>query len=168
MLSFIRKKFNIKRKTLKKNIHQYISKKKDICCEEEVDREVIIKSLFELYSHDDDSVETLHQDFCKFIGYKNALKTARDKQGLDLWNQIDQVGYKDNQLNEEEIKNALHEVPLYFLLSFLGYGYYKFKDELQPMVQPETPKMDPEEESLPPTITPQESTLITQSKTPKI
>ena len=89
MLSFIRKKFNIKRKTLKKNIHQYISKKKDICCEEDVDRDVIIDSLFELYTHSDEPLETLHNDFCKFIGYKNNLKASRDYQGLQLWNQID-------------------------------------------------------------------------------
>jgi hypothetical protein len=168
MLSFIRKKFSIKRKTLRKNIHQYISKKKDICCEEDVDRDTIIDSLFELYRNGDDPLETLHNDFCKFIGYKNNLKAARDHQGLALWDQIDQAGYKDKQINEEEVKKSLHEVPLYFLLSFLGYGYYKFKGELKPIVQPETPKMDTEQDSLPPTITPEESTLMTQSNTPKI
>jgi len=169
MLSFIRKKFKFsKTKTLKKNIHQYISKKKDICCEEDVDRDVIIDSLFELYSHGDDALETLHNDFCKFIGYKNNLKSARDRQGLALWDQIDQAGYKDKQIDEEEVKRALHEVPLYFLLSFLGYGYYKFKGEIQPLVQPDTPKMDSEEESLPPTMTQEDSSLITPSSTPKI
>ena len=169
MLAFIRKKFKLSnRKTLKKNIHQYISKKKDICCEEDVDRDVIIESLFELYTHDDEPLKTLHHDFCKFIGYQNNLKAARDRQGLALWDQIDKAGYKDKNIDEEEVKKSLHEVPLYFLLSFLGYGYYKFKGELQPMVQPDTPKMDTEEDSLPPTMTPEDSSLITPSNTPKI
>jgi len=169
MLSFIRKKFLSKRKTLRKNIHTYISKKKDICCEEDVDRDIVIDSLFKLYSNSkDDALETLHNDFCKFIGYKNNLKSARDQQGLDLWNQIDKSGYKDNKINEEEVKKALHEVPLYFLLSFLGYGYYKFKEDLNPIVAPETPKMNTDEESLLPTVTPEESSLMTPSKTPKI
>ena len=170
MLSLIRRKFNIsKRKTLRKNIHKYISKKNDICCEDDVDRDAIIDSLFDLYSHSvDDSLETLHNDFCKFIGYKNNLKSANDKRGLELWNQIDKSGYKNKELDQDVIKEALHEVPLYFLLSFLGYGYYKFKNDLQPINQPETSKMDSEADSLPPTMTPQTSTLITPSRTPKI
>jgi len=167
---YIRKQFSrFGKKTLRKNIHNYISKKKDICCEDEVDREVIIDNIFELYSHSlDDSIETLHSDFCKFIGYKASLKSSNDKKGLDLWNQIDKSGYKGEEIDENEIKKALHDVPLYFLLAFLGYGYYKFKDVREPVVEPETVKMDTLEKSFTPSVTPEESPLVTPSRTPTV
>ena len=171
MLSFIKRNFSrsrFKRNTLRKNIHNYISKKKDICCEEDIDREVVIRSLFELYSHGiSDPLETIHNDFSKFIGYQTKLKAANDKQGLDLWNQLDKSAFRKNELNREELESSLREVPLYYLLSFLGYGYYKFKDDIQ-IATPETPVLHSEDNSPPPSMEESTPPMETASKTPKI
>lgn len=136
MLSFLRKKFN--RNTLKRNIHRYVSKKKDICCEEDIDRKKAIEHLFDVYSEmsGDDYLNEINHDFVKFVGYKEELVKQKDRQGLSLWNEIDKSTYENKSVNREAITKALREVPLYYLLSFLGYAYYRYKEDVVPMTQP--------------------------------
>lgn len=111
-------------KTLRHKINKYICKK-DICCEEDVDRKMAIDHIFILYTEiasfmneQDEYLSYINNDLVKFIGYKVDLK--KDKEGLKLWNEIDR-----NTSSKEKIIEFLNKVPLYYLLSFLGYAYYK-------------------------------------------
>jgi len=125
-------KFFKRRKTLKNKIHKYISEKKDICCEQDVDRKVIIKQIIEKYKNickildePDEYLNYIDNDLVKFIGYKVDLKKNKDIEGIKLWNQLDKLMYENKLVSEEKIERILHDVPLYFLLSFLGYASYK-------------------------------------------
>ena len=125
----------MKNKTLKNKIHKYICKKKDICCEEDIDRKVVIEKIFERYKkiaefmyEKDLYLEYINNDLVLFIGYAIELKNKKDTEGLSLWNEIDKKMYKNNKLDESNIKSLLVDLPLYYLLSFLGYACYRNSD----------------------------------------
>ena len=125
-----------KRKTLKNKIHKYISKKEDICCENDIVRKDIIQLILKKYKiicknmgpagePVDEYLNYINNDLVKFIGYKVDLKKNKDIEGIKLWNQLDKRMYENKVVKEENIESLLHDVPLYFLLSFLGYASYK-------------------------------------------
>jgi hypothetical protein len=123
---------NSKRKTLKNKIHKYISKKQDICCENDIDRKIVIEQIIENYksickkmNEPDEYLNYINNDIVKFIGYLVDLKKNKDNEGVKLWNEIDKKMYQNKMVNEKKIENLLQDVPLYFLLSFLGYASYK-------------------------------------------
>lgn len=134
MLSLFRKHF--KRKTLKRNIQRYVTKKKDICCETDIDRNQVIDHIFQLYSEiagNKDSLVDIYADFSKFIGDKETLTKQRDAQGLAVFNELNQSMYTQQELDRDAISTVFHEVPLYYLMSFLGYAYYRHKEDVVPM-----------------------------------
>ena len=121
-----------KRKTLKNKIHKYISKKQDICCENDIDRKIVIQQIIEKYkiickkmNEADEYLNYINNDLVKFIGYLVDLKKNKDNEGVKLWNEIDKKMYQNKLVNEKKIEFLLQDVPLYFLLSFLGYSSYK-------------------------------------------
>ena len=121
-----------KKKTLKNKIHKYISKKQDICCENDIDRKIIVEQIIEKYkiicnnmNEPNEYLNYINNDLVKFIGYLVDLKKNKDNEGTKLWNEIDKQMYKNKLVNEKKIENLLQDVPLYFLLSFLGYASYK-------------------------------------------
>ena len=123
---------NNKKKTLKNKIHHYISKKQDICCENDIDRKIVVEQIIEKYKNicknmnePDEYLNYVNNDIVKFIGYKVDLKKNKDKEGVKLWNEIDKRMYENKNVNEKKVENLLQDVPLYFLLSFLGYASYK-------------------------------------------
>jgi len=129
---YILYKYNMKNKTLKNKIHKYICKKKDICCEEDIDRKIVIEKIFECYKkiaefmyEKDLYLEYINNDLLIFIGYSIELKNKKDTEGLNLWNEIDKKMFKNNNLDESNIKSLLEDLPLYYLLSFLGYACYR-------------------------------------------
>lgn len=131
---FNNKKCSKKRITLKNKIHKYISKKQDICCENDVDRKVVIQQIIERYKNickilnePDEYLNWINNDLVKFIGYEVDLKEKKDFEGLNLYNDIDKRMYVNKIVNEQKIEILLQDVPLYFLLSFLGYASYKEK-----------------------------------------
>jgi hypothetical protein len=132
MLSYLRKKFT--QKTLKRNVHRYISKQKDICCEENVNRDIAIQHLFDLYSdisgNENTALDEMHEDFMKFVGYKKNDK--KNYQGQLVYNQLNKETRSKGVLDKEAMMSALHEVPLYYFLSFLGYAYYRHKEDVVP------------------------------------
>jgi hypothetical protein len=122
----------VKNKTLKNKIHTYISKKKDICCENEIDRKTVIQQIITKYkiicknmNEPNEYLNYINNDLVKFIGYQFDMKKNKNKDGLKLWNQIDKKMYENKVVNEKKIDFLLQDVPLYFLLSFLGYASYK-------------------------------------------
>jgi len=115
------------KRTLKKRIHKYISNKPDICCESDIDRAVAIDQLFEKYKNIDgeEYLNSINNDVLKFIGYYVDLKKNKDREGMRLWNTIDKNSFDNGVVTEQKMVVLLNEVPLYFLLSFLGYASYK-------------------------------------------
>ena len=118
-------------KTLKKRINHYILTHEDICCEKEMDRKVMIEQLFalyekiaEFYNEKDNYLDYIDNDISTLIGYEVDLKNNKDIEGLKLWKEISKRTSKGNKL---KIMKLLNDVPLYFLLSFLGLAYYKYK-----------------------------------------
>jgi hypothetical protein len=128
-----KKHFRKNNKTLKNKINKYIFKN-DICCEDDVDRKIIIQDIFALYSEiasfmyeKDEYLSHIGNDLLKLIGYKIDLETKNDNEGVRLWNKIKSKITLNKTSNKEKMIEVLNEVPLYYLLSFLGYAYYKYK-----------------------------------------
>jgi hypothetical protein len=125
-------KFSKRNKTLKNKIHKYISKKQDICCENDIDRKLVIQQIIEKYKkicknmdEPDEYLNYINNDLVKFIGYKVDLNKNKDVDGLKIWNEMNKRMYENKMVNEQKIEHLLQDVPLYFLLSFLGYAAYK-------------------------------------------
>ena len=116
---------------LKNKILKYISKK-DICCIENIDKKVIIekillnyKKIGIMYNEENDYLSYLNNDIVVFIGYKIDLEKNKDIEGVKLWNTLDRKMYKNKKLNLVKIKLLLNELPLFYLLSLLGYSDYR-------------------------------------------
>lgn len=121
-------------KSLKNKINEYILKKQDICCEEDIDRKVMISQIFELYKQISEIMGESHEylswvnnDLLKFIGYKINLEKNKDVEGLHLWDELDKKMKENKKVVKEKVELLLKEIPLYLLISFLGYAYYKKK-----------------------------------------
>jgi len=122
----------MKQKTLKNKIHNYISKKQDICCEQDVNRKLITQQIVDKYksicknmNQPDEYLNYINNDMVKLIGYYVDFKKNKDKEGIKLWNKLDKRMFEKDTVNQQKIEELLQEVPLYFLLSFLGYASYK-------------------------------------------
>lgn len=118
-------------KTLKKRLVKYLCKKKDICCEADYDREVIIQQIIDLYKKQmenlgepEEYLNWISNDISIMIGYENSLKKDKDMEGLKLYKEFDKINV-NRKASMNKIISLLREVPLYFLLSFLGTAYYK-------------------------------------------
>jgi len=74
-------------------------------------------------------IDYLNNDLLIFIGYKIDLVNSKDQEGVQLWNELDKRMYANKKLSEPisepMVVRLLNEVPLFFLLSFLGYATYK-------------------------------------------
>lgn len=124
-----------KSKSLKNKIHHYINKKQDICCENDFKRDKVIEEIMELYmkiadlsDEKDEYLSYIDNDLVKFIGYYADLKNANDHEGIYLWKRISDYVNTNKKPDKTKIIRLLHEVPLYYLLSFLGMAYYNCKE----------------------------------------
>lgn len=122
-----------KNRTLRKKINEYILKKSDICCEEDLERNVVIDKIYknyekvaEMWGEKDDYLSYIVNDIPKFIGYKIDLNKVKDKQGVRLWNTLYNSTVKNKVAKKDLITKTLNELPLYYLLAILGYSYCKF------------------------------------------
>jgi hypothetical protein len=122
-------------RTLKNRITQYIcnTEKQDICCEEDIERTMAIDQIFDLYrklailfEEESEYLSYLDNDIVKFIGYKSDLEKNKDTKGVKLWKKIDSTIRKGKNISKNKIISLLMTIPLYYLLSFLGYAYYRY------------------------------------------
>lgn len=117
---------------MKTKIHAYISKKGDLGCVEDIDKIIVIGQIVEKYkniaSKMDESAEYLNHinnDLGKFIGYKCNLIKNGDNEGVQLWEELDEIVYENGVVSQDKVEKLLLEVTMYFLLSFLGYATYR-------------------------------------------
>jgi len=121
---------NNKAKTFKNRMNEYIFKN-DICCEDDINRKFVIQNIFTLYSeiaeffNEEDYLSYIDNDLGKFIGYGILLEEKNDIEGIRLQDEIDKKTNLNKTPNKKKIIKFLNEVPLYYLLSFLGYAYYR-------------------------------------------
>ena len=120
-----------KRKT-KKVITNYVLKKGDICCEKDMDRNLAIEDIFALYEEiadfmfeKENYLDYIQNDLVIFIGYRMMLEKANNKEGVDIWDAIFRRTMKNKVVNKARIVELLQDVPLFYLLAFLGYAQYK-------------------------------------------
>jgi len=110
-----------------KLITDYICKKGDINGKEYVERKIVIKEIIKLYKKIADKyaekelyVDYINNDISVFIGIKKFMEKKKDKEGIILWDLLSQ-----NTQTIEQVIKTLDEIPLYYLLSFLGYAQYR-------------------------------------------
>lgn len=124
-----------KNRTLKYKINNYILKKSDICCEEDLERPVVIDKIFksyekvaEFFGEKDDYLSYIANDIPVFIGYKIDLQKFRDRRGVRLFNILTDSTKQNKEVNKDKIIDLLNAVPLYYLLALLGYSYCKLPE----------------------------------------
>ena len=126
-----KKIYKNRKKSLKNQINKYIFKKQDICCEEDFKREDIIKQIFYLYKKkdgDEEYLDWIDNDLTIFIGYYADLANKKDKKGAKLFKKMEKATHASNAKQHlRNIKKLMADLPLYYLLSFLGGAYYKYK-----------------------------------------
>ena len=66
----------------------------------------------------------INNDLIGLIGYYSDLEKEKDKEGMRLWRELDKQMLENKDVKEEKVVGLLNEVPLYFLLSFLGFASY--------------------------------------------
>ena len=81
------------------------------------------------YVNKDEYLNSISNDLVIFIGYKVDL--VNDKNGAALWDELDKELGGNKKLggktNFTKIQKVLLEVPLSFLLAFLGLSAYKLE-----------------------------------------
>lgn len=120
-----------KNKTLKQRINQHVFNQGDICCTEDIDKKTVIEEIFSLYREiamsPDEYLDSVNNDLLVFVGYKVDLEKRKDVEGVQLWNKINRNMLTNKQLDETKIIKLMKDLPLYYLLAFLGNAYYKLK-----------------------------------------
>ena len=121
-----------KNHTLKRKINDYILNKSDICCEEDLERNVVIEKIYKNYEkvadffgEKDDYLSYVVNDIPKLIGYKIDLEKVNDKEGIRLHNKLYNSTVKNKVPKKDRITKTLSELPLYYLLAILGYSHCK-------------------------------------------
>lgn len=103
-------------------------KVKDICCENQYDRDKIIDLIIIIYKDyfpEDVYLEWIHNDLFLFTGDSEKFKIDKNLDKLEIEEFLDK---KLIGANETMYRNIMNELPLYYLLSFLGRSYYHQKN----------------------------------------
>ena len=121
-----------KQNKTRKIINNYFIKI-DICCDEDIEREKCINIIFDNYkiiaknnlSDESEYLDFLDNDLPIFVGYLSKLEKNKNKKAVKLWKYISKQSQYNNEINFEKIKKFLYDVPLFYLMSLLGYSTYK-------------------------------------------
>ena len=110
----------------------YILKKGDVCCENDIERKLVIQDILATYQELADFLFEkelylgyVQNDLLVFIGYRIDLEKGNNKEGLRIWDGLARMTETSKNPDKQKIVKILHNVPLYYLLAFLGYATYK-------------------------------------------
>jgi len=116
---------------LKKVITNYLLKKGDVCCEKDMDRKLIIQDILATYEEIADFLFEkelylgyVQNDLLVFIGYRVDLEKG-NQEGVRIWDGLARMTETNKNPDKQKLVKILHNVPLYYLLAFLGYATYK-------------------------------------------
>ena len=122
------------KRTIRKTVSNYILKKGDICCEKDIDRTLLIEDIFALYMdiaefmfEKEQYLDYVNNDLLVFIGYRMELEKGNNQEGVRIWDGLMNKMKKNNALDKDKIVRLLHQVPLFYLMAFLGYAQYKHR-----------------------------------------
>jgi len=120
-----------RKKTLKRVMTNYLLKKGDVCCEKDMDRKLIIQDILAIYEEIADFMfekelylDYVQNDLLVFIGYRMELEKG-NREGARIWDGLARMTLTNKNPDKQKIVKILHNVPLYYLLAFLGYATYK-------------------------------------------
>jgi hypothetical protein len=120
-------------KTLKRRLVKYLCKQKDICCEADYDRAVVIRQILDMYKtyytnegQPEEYLNWINNDLLGIVGYRSKLRKNNDSRGVRLWDELNNEMLTNDQVDIDKVVSLLESVPLYFLLAFLGSAYYRF------------------------------------------
>ena len=120
-----------RKKTLKLVMTNYLLKKGDVCCEKDMDRKLIIQDILAIYEEIADFMfekelylDYVQNDLLVFIGYRMELEKG-NREGARIWDGLARMTLTNKNPDKQKIVKILHNVPLYYLLAFLGYATYK-------------------------------------------
>lgn len=128
----------MKTKKIKYRVNDFIHKH-DICCENDqyalISRRIVIDQLFRLYHEmaehrkDTDTVMLMYlsREILWLMGGLKDMKTEEDRQ---MYLSIHRKMYRKRIPDKEGIVTVLHEIPLYYLMTLLGYAHYLHKQVL--------------------------------------
>jgi hypothetical protein len=109
----------------------YLLKKGDVCCEKDMDRKLIIQDILAIYEEIADFMfekelylDYVQNDLLVFIGYRMELEKG-NREGARIWDGLARMTLTNNVPDKQKLVKILHNVPLYYLLAFLGYATYK-------------------------------------------
>ena len=109
----------------------YLLKKGDVCCEKDMDRKLIIQDILAIYEEIADFMfekelylDYVQNDLLVFIGYRMELEKG-NSEGIRIWDGLARMTVTNKSPDKQKIVKVLHHVPLYYLLTFLGYATYK-------------------------------------------
>ena len=109
----------------------YLLKKGDVCCEKDMDRKLIIQDILAIYEEIADFMfekelylDYVQNDLLVFIGYRMELEKG-NSEGIRIWDGLARMTVTNKSPDKQKIVKVLHNVPLYYLLTFLGYATYK-------------------------------------------
>jgi hypothetical protein len=115
-----------KTKKIRQKINDYIHKH-DICCEKQelamINRRMVIEQLLRLY----EEIAEWRKDKGNFnylaMDILYLMQRTKDDD-FPLFQSIERKMYKKDKYDKERIRAFLYEVPLYYLMSLLGYAHY--------------------------------------------
>jgi len=125
------------------NLNHYICKNNTAYTDEPHDKPAIINEILHLYKKytdevlgekDDQYLNWINNDLLNLVGFKIDLMQRKNKEGLNLWNELDEKMTSDGKPTLEKVQFVLDELPLHLLFSFLGYAHYKnFSNKREPL-----------------------------------
>lgn len=125
------------KKTLKNRIRNYhCNSGSRMLSDGDMDREEIVQQIIAKYKiiaknieEPDEYLSWLSNDITVFIGFRVELAKRKNKEGLKLWDEMTAKSWDSTETSElsrlERIKTFLGELPMYYLLAFLGFAAYK-------------------------------------------
>jgi hypothetical protein len=110
------------------NLYLTQSKRQDLCCETHIKRKDLITKIIDCYkkryADSNDYENWLSNDITLLVGVYNQMMQEGDNEGLSLTQEMEQRMQLNGKNDIKRIKRLLMELPLYFLLSLLGYAHY--------------------------------------------
>ena len=110
------------------DIKDFIFKKGDVCCKEDVSKKQAILFLIRHYKKESPGsyLYNISNDIPTLIGYKEQLDKNKNTVGSNVWSKFDNSLYdKNEEPTLDLVLNVLNGLPLYYILALIGKALVK-------------------------------------------
>tara|TARA_Y100000389_G_scaffold195091_1_gene225971 strand:- start:100 stop:663 length:564 start_codon:yes stop_codon:yes gene_type:complete len=117
----------VKGDNVKEIINNYVFKKKDLCCYDNPHRQKLIQILYNLYkineTYKDEYLDQIHNDIGILFPTRTLeySKQEEDVEGKKILEYLYSLMIKDKKVSKEKMDKFLNEIPVYYILSLIGY-----------------------------------------------